>query len=56
VGNARPNLIVTSHISGSDGSPYYIHRLWELLTVNIQRYLHDEPLLNEVTWADLDAP
>jgi phosphoglycerate dehydrogenase-like enzyme len=50
-----PNVVVTSHISGSDGSPYFVSRLWELLALNLERYLHDEPLLNEVPWTDLDA-
>jgi phosphoglycerate dehydrogenase-like enzyme len=50
-----PNAILTSHISGSDGSPYYVSRLWELLALNLERYLHDKPLLNEVAWTDLAA-
>ena len=50
-----PHMVITSHISGSDGSPNYVSRLWELLALNLERYLHDEPLLNEVAWTDLGA-
>ena len=50
-----PRVVLTAHISGSDGSPYYVSRLWELLALNLERYLHGEPLLNEVSWTDLQA-
>jgi phosphoglycerate dehydrogenase-like enzyme len=49
------NVVVTPHIAGSIGSPHYQSRLWELFALNLERYLDDRPLLNEVSWSDLDA-
>jgi phosphoglycerate dehydrogenase-like enzyme len=49
------NVVVTSHIGGSIGSPHYQSRLWALLARNLERYLTDQPLLNEISWSDLDA-
>lgn len=48
-------VVLTPHISGSTGSPQYQQRLWELTACNLRRFLHDQPLLNEVSWEDLDA-
>jgi phosphoglycerate dehydrogenase-like enzyme len=50
-----PNTIVTPHIGGSMGSPHYRSRLWELLAWNLERFLSGQPLLNEISWTDLDA-
>ena len=50
-----PRAILTPHISGSGGSPYYLARVWQLLAINLERYLRGEPLLNEVSWSDLSA-
>ena len=52
---ALPNVLLTPHISGSGGSPYYVPRVWDLFAANLERYLRDEPLLNEVSWDDLEA-
>ena len=49
------NVVITPHISGSGGSPRYLSRLWELFALNLERYLAGQPLLNEVSWSDLDA-
>jgi len=49
------NVVITPHISGSGGSPHYQSRLWELFALNLERYLAGQPLLNEVSWSDLDA-
>ena len=35
--------------------PVYPGTLWELLALNLERFLRGEPLLNEVPWTDLDA-
>lgn len=50
-----PNVIVTSHVSGSTASPYYVPRVWELFARNLERHLTGQPLLNEIAWADLAA-
>jgi len=49
------NVVITPHISGSGGSPHYQSRLWELFALDLERYLAGQPLLNEVSWSDLDA-
>lgn len=48
-----PNAILTPHISGSNGSRHYLSRLWDLFAQNIERYLRDEPLLNELATKEL---
>jgi phosphoglycerate dehydrogenase-like enzyme len=50
-----PNVIMTPHISGSDGSPHFLTRVWDLFSQNLTRYLAGEPLLNELTPADLEG-
>jgi phosphoglycerate dehydrogenase-like enzyme len=44
-----PNVILTPHVSGADGSGAYPARIADLLTQNVQRYLEGQPLLNELT-------
>ena len=44
-----PNVIFTPHISGSSLSPHFARRLWEIFGLNVERYSHGEPLLNELT-------
>lgn len=48
-----PNVIFTPHISGSSLSPKFKSRLWEIFSVNLQRYTSGQPLLNEVTPSQL---
>ena len=48
-----PNVIFTPHISGSSLSPNFKHRLWEIFTLNLGRYVQGRPLLNELTPAQL---
>ncbi|MCW3818894.1 D-2-hydroxyacid dehydrogenase [Micromonospora sp. DR5-3] len=43
-----PNAVVTPHISGSTGSTFFLPRLWELFTRNLDRFLSGDSLLNEV--------
>ena len=49
-----PNTIVTAHISGSTGSPWYRQRIWELFLENARRRAANEPMLNVIARADLD--
>jgi phosphoglycerate dehydrogenase-like enzyme len=41
-----PNVLISSHVSGD--TPFYDARATELFTINLQRYLAGEPLLNQV--------
>jgi phosphoglycerate dehydrogenase-like enzyme len=50
---AMPNVILTPHISGSGGSPYYAQRVWDIFVQNVERYLTGRPLLNELTASQL---
>src|SRR5947207_1633408 len=46
---AMPNVILTPHVSGADGSREFPARLADLFTQNVTRYLAGRPLLNELT-------
>ncbi len=48
-----PNVIFTPHISGSSLSPRFSERLWDIFQLNVARYERGEPLLNELTPAQL---
>ena len=50
-----PNVIITPHISGSGLSPYFTTRVWDLFCRNVERYLAGEPLLNELSAAQLNG-
>jgi phosphoglycerate dehydrogenase-like enzyme len=50
---AFPNVIISPHVSGSNLSPYFKKRLWDILVTNMKRYVADEPLLNELDPKDL---
>jgi len=50
-----PNVILTPHISGSSLSPHYAERLWDALVQNVARFVAGQPLLNELTPAELNA-
>jgi len=49
-----PHVIMTPHISGSDRNPHFLDRVWDLAAQNIDRFLADEPLWNELTRAELE--
>lgn len=44
-----PNVIMTPHISGSDSSPHYLGRVWDIFATNVERYVRGEAILNELT-------
>jgi phosphoglycerate dehydrogenase-like enzyme len=48
-----PNVILTPHIAGSTLSPRFRPRLWEIFSLNVGRFARGEPLLNELTPAQL---
>jgi phosphoglycerate dehydrogenase-like enzyme len=50
-----PNVILTPHVAGSVLSPYYPERLWDLFVQNVERFLAGQPLLNELTAAELSG-
>ena len=49
----RPNASVTPHISGSSLSPRFQERLWDIFTLNLERYRRGARLLNELSAAQL---
>jgi phosphoglycerate dehydrogenase-like enzyme len=44
-----PNVILTPHVSGGDGSGLFPARMAELFAQNVVRYLEAGPLLNEIS-------
>ena len=48
-----PNVIMTPHISGSSGSPFFLRRIWDILVQNVERLQRGQPLLNELTRQEL---
>jgi phosphoglycerate dehydrogenase-like enzyme len=48
-----PNVIFTPHISGSSLSPMFKIRLWDIFALNLECITHGQPLLNELTAAQL---
>ncbi len=48
-----PNVILTPHIAGSSLSPNFSRRVWEIFSLNLARFAAGEPLLNELTPAQL---
>ncbi|MGH9343057.1 MAG: hypothetical protein ACRD19_04780, partial [Terriglobia bacterium] len=43
------NVIMTPHISGSDKSPHFLERSWDILVRNVTRFVAGEALLNELS-------
>ena len=43
-----PNVIITPHISGSNLSPHFKTRLWDIVYENARRFVSGEPLLTEL--------
>jgi phosphoglycerate dehydrogenase-like enzyme len=50
-----PNVIFTPHISGSSLSPRFKERLWDIFSLNVERMMNGEPLLNELTATQLSG-
>lgn len=50
-----PNVIMTPHISGSSGSPYYLNRVWDIFRQNLTRLEDGDALLNELTPGEVSA-
>ncbi len=50
-----PNVLFTPHISGSSLSPRFSERLWDIFVQNAGRYRRGEPLLNQLTAAQLNG-
>ena len=50
-----PNVILTPHISGSSLSPHFRERTWSIFLENVRRIEAGEPLLNELTQAQLSG-
>lgn len=48
-----PNVIFTPHISGSSLSPKFKERLWDIFSLNVDRFLRGKPLINEIVPASL---
>ena len=48
-----PNVILTPHISGSTLSTNFLPRIYEICAQNLRRLIAGEPLLNELTPAQL---
>ncbi|WP_116950995.1 D-2-hydroxyacid dehydrogenase [Jiangella endophytica] len=49
-----PNVIVTSHISGSSSSTWFTERVWDLFARNLERHLAGDRLLNVIARDDLE--
>lgn len=49
------NLIMTPHISGSAASSYFIERIYDIFSQNVERYLQGKPLLNQLSEAQLQG-
>jgi len=50
---AMPNLVLTPHISGSAASPQFLTRIYDIFTQNLVRLINHQPLLNELSEAQL---
>ena len=48
-----PNVILTPHISGSTGMPCFLERVWAIFIENVRRLTTGQPILNELTPAQL---
>jgi phosphoglycerate dehydrogenase-like enzyme len=48
-----PNLILTPHISGATAGTHFLERAYDIFTGNVERFCAGQPLLNELTAAQL---
>jgi len=49
-----PNVILTPHVAGSHFCPNFLPRIWDLFVKNVTRFTTGQPLLNELTAAELN--
>ena len=45
---------MTPHIAGSDMGPHFVGRMWDIVLHNVENFLRNEPLLNELTAEELN--
>ncbi len=50
-----PNVIMTPHISGSSGNPFFVQRTWDIFLQNLDHYSSGKTLLNELTPEQLEG-
>jgi phosphoglycerate dehydrogenase-like enzyme len=50
-----PNVLMTPHISGSDFSPHFLDRMWDIFLHNVESILTGSPLWNELTPQELNG-
>lgn len=50
-----PNVILTPHIAGSSLSQRFVDRIWQIFSLNAKRFAQGEPLLNELSPAELSG-
>jgi phosphoglycerate dehydrogenase-like enzyme len=50
---STPNVILTPHISGSAASTHFLTRVYDIFAKNIERFISNKPLLNQLTPAQL---
>jgi phosphoglycerate dehydrogenase-like enzyme len=50
-----PQVMITPHISGSSLTPTFAERMWAIFTANVDRFSQGEPLLNELSVAELSG-
>jgi len=44
-----PHVIITPHVSGSNLSPHFKTRLWDIIVENCRRFTTGKPLMNQLT-------
>jgi phosphoglycerate dehydrogenase-like enzyme len=50
-----PNVLFTPHISGSSASPRFLERVYDIFIQNVRNLLQQQPLLNELSTAQLQG-
>src|SRR5262249_54399711 len=50
-----PNVILTPHVSGAPLSQFFQERIWDLCLQNVERHSLGQPLLNNLTPAEING-
>ncbi|BBO32840.1 D-2-hydroxyacid dehydrogenase [Lacipirellula parvula] len=50
-----PQVMITPHISGSSLTPTFAERMWSIFMANVDRFAQGEPLLNQLSVAELSG-